>query len=118
MRKREQAEAFFLRIGWGKENAVTRPQDSDVDRILRDLIEKYNSDINKPGVIINVGDGYYMPRKWILAENLEYKKYRRKDRSREKKLHHKGTVMDCKFYSSSVTGITRKEIYEQLSLPV
>ncbi len=118
MGPKEQAEYLFFCIGWGRENAVTRPEDGDIDRNLRALVEKHNSDIKKPGVIINVGNGYYKPRNWVLVEMLEYKEYRNKYNSREKKLHDKGKAMDCKFYRSELMNEIPYETYEQLSLPV
>lgn len=118
MGAKEQAEYLFSRIGWGQENAVMRPANGDVDRLLRDLVKKHNSDKDKPGVIINVGNGYYKPRKRILAELSEYREYRNKDDSRERELHHKGEVMDLKFFNPKLIGEIQTEDYEQLSLPV
>lgn len=113
MGPKEQAEFLFSLIGWGKENSVTRPKDPNVDRELRDFVKKHNSDEEKLGVIINVGNGYYKPRSWVLEEKLEFREYRAKDNSRERELHSKGKIMDYKFYRMETD-----EEYEQLSLPV
>ena len=115
MGAKEQAEYLFSRIGWGRENAVMRPDNTQVDRILRSLVEAWNwIDGNYP--IINVGGGYYKPRGWIPAEVIEYRKYRARDDARKRSLDMKGRMMDKNFFEYADS--CHDEGYEQLSLPV
>lgn len=68
------AEALFIRIGYGREQRVTRPANMAVDRMLRIMIGNWNAD-SQNDTIINIGDGYYKPRLWVPEEKLECKRY-------------------------------------------
>ena len=78
-----EADALFNQIMMGKENAVPRPSDQNVDRALRKKIEK----AQKNGrVIINDDDkvGYYEPDWSDEAQVLAYRHYINKLKSRIK----------------------------------
>lgn len=85
------AESYFVRIGDGHRNAISRPninsdQGSSVDRILRDLIEKANNNVD---CIINVGNGIYRPIPGDPVNDSEFKEYIMKDLSRKRSIETK-----------------------------
>lgn len=57
-RKRMNAEEIFEQIGFGKENSVSRPSNEYVDRKLRRIIERANTNGD---CIISGKNGYYRP---------------------------------------------------------
>lgn len=87
---KSQAESLFAQIGYGRENAMPRPLNASIDRHLRNLVTKANE---HGDVIINVGNGYYRPRPWILAEKMEYEEYIAKDISRAMRVLQKKKKM-------------------------
>ena len=91
---RTQAESLFLQIGYGRENAIVRPENKTLDRHLRDLVTQANENGE---VIINVGEGYYRPRPWIIAEKMEFNEYIAKDDSRAKRILRKKKKMQSAF---------------------
>lgn len=52
------AEELFNQIGFGKENSVSRPSNERVDRKLRKIIERENTNGD---CIISGKSGYYRP---------------------------------------------------------
>ena len=72
LNKKKQAELLFAQIGYGRENALTRPENDSIDRQLRKLIETANENGD---VIINVDEGYYRPRRGVMIEDMEFKEY-------------------------------------------
>lgn len=113
--KMDRAKYLFSKIGYGRKNRVARPADGTVDRYLRLLIEEYNSKIQKKGPIINEGDGYYIPRRWIPSEKIAFDKYFWKEAQRETSLHHKNIAIYASFHGMKRQ---KEKDYEQLSLPV
>ena len=91
MRKNYEAEALFRHIGMGKENAIQRPANKSTDRALRKLI----SEANEEGrvVIINVGNGIYIPRPWDEDEMRELNEYVNKEKSRARQIFRKAVRM-------------------------
>ena len=91
MRKNHEAEALFRHIGMGRENAIQRPANKSTDRALRKLI----SEANEEGrvVIINVGNGIYIPRPWDEDEMREFNEYVNKEKSRAKQIFRKAIKM-------------------------
>ena len=79
--QKDFAIQLFLRIGYGKNKAVKRPENKIIDRRLRELISEWNMD-SEHDTIINTGDGYYIPRRGNQTEMLEYKEYIAKERGR------------------------------------
>lgn len=68
------AEMIFNRIGDGHRNAVGRPDDLNVDRKLRALIEHAN---HNGDCIISGKNGYYRPIPGNEIDEAEYKIYMR-----------------------------------------
>lgn len=91
MRRNYEAEALFRHIGMGRENAIQRPANKSTDRALRKLI----SEANEGGriVIINVGNGIYIPRPWDEDEMREFNEYVNKEKSRAKQIFRKAIKM-------------------------
>lgn len=88
------AEMIFNRIGDGHRNAVGRPDDLNVDRKLRALIEhaNHNGDCIIPGK-----NGYYRPIPGNEIDEAEYKIYMRQNKSRIDKLKSKQACMNVAF---------------------
>ena len=91
MKRNWEAHELFHRIGIGRENAIQRPADRSTDRALRKLISKTNEEGEV--VIINVGNGIYIPRPWVDAEMQELNEYVNKEKSRAKQIFRKATKM-------------------------
>ena len=91
MKRNWEAHELFRHIGIGRENAIQRPSDRSTDRALRKLI----SETNEEGkvVIINVGNGIYIPRPWVDAEMQELNEYVNKEKSRAKQIFRKAVKM-------------------------
>lgn len=94
MNAKQQAEEIFSRIRTGKEHAVPRPANKSVDRQLRKLVEKAN---NKGLLIINVGEGLYIPRPEIPEERAECNEYIAKERHRGIQILNKASCMKQAF---------------------
>ena len=91
MKRNWEAHELFRRIRMGRENAIQRPADKSTDRALRKLI----SEANEEGkvVIINVGNGIYIPRPWNEDEMRELDEYVNKEKSRAKQIFRKAIRM-------------------------
>lgn len=112
MKPKEQAQKLFSHIGYGRENAVTRPTNRTIDRYLRDMVARANE---QGEVIINVGNGYYKPRFFDPVERMEFEEYINKDISRANRTRKKVNKMRKAFFTGSPGYM---KAYEQLSLPV
>lgn len=88
------AEMIFNRIGDGHRNAVGRPDDLNVDRKLRALIEHAN---HNGDCIISGKNGYYRPIPGNEIDEAEYKIYMRQNKSRIDKLKSKQACMNVAF---------------------
>lgn len=88
------AEAIFNRIGDGHRNAIGRPDDSNIDRKLRALIEHAN---HNGDCIISGNNGYYRPIPGNEVDEAEYRIYMRQNESRIHKLKTKEACMNVAF---------------------
>lgn len=117
MRKKDVAEYLFSLVGYGRENAVKRSPHGGVDRIFRNITHKWNR-IKGNHPIINTGNGYYKPRRWIPVEEREFKEYIAKEESRIRQETDKLENMKAEFYQMEREEKQLPPPYEQLSLPV
>lgn len=106
MTARQAADAYFTRISDGHAHAISRPTlqtdfGQDVDRALRKMVETANENGD---CIINVGRGYYRPIPGDAVDELEFKEYLMKDRSRVNSITLKIACM-CEAFENK-----RKEI--------
>ena len=88
--ERNDAQGIFDRIGDGHRNAVKRPWNRNTDRSLRAMIEFAN---HNGDCIISGENGYYRPIPTDRKDQLEYKAYMAKERSKVRKMQMKETCM-------------------------
>lgn len=74
-----EARLLFRQIGIGRERAIKRPENRNLDRKLRRLIAEANA---QGCLIINVGSGIYIPRLDVPEEDSELREYIAKETSR------------------------------------
>lgn len=86
-----EAMRLFDRIGEGRNRAIKRPNDKSVDRRLRELIAKANA---HGCLIINVGDGIYIPRIDVPEEDAELREYIAKETRRGTETLKKAQAMN------------------------
>lgn len=77
-------------IGSGHHNPVKRSGSSNKDRKIRKEIEDMN---NHGWVVINVGQGYYIPYPGDPVDVKEYNEYIRKEKARARKIQKKILAM-------------------------
>lgn len=75
----EAAVDYFNKIPDGHRNAMPRPTDKGVDRMLRKMIENANKNGD---CIINTGNGYYRPIPQDPTDEAEWNAYLAKELSR------------------------------------
>ena len=85
-----EARLLFRQIGIGRERAIKRPENRSLDRKLRGLIAEANA---QGCLIINVGNGIYIPRPWVEDEMRELNEYVNKEKSRAKQIFRKAIRM-------------------------
>lgn len=85
-RKRMNAEEIFEQIGFGKENSVSRPSNEYVDRKLRRIIERANTNGD---CIISGKNGYYRPLQDRSEEQHELNHYLSSELHRARAILHK-----------------------------
>lgn len=91
-----KAEDYFNRIPDGHRNAIQRPCNENIDRILRAMIEKANG---SGDCIINIGEGIYRPIPGDPVDEAELDKYLAKDLHRARAILFKGKCMRQTFDS-------------------
>lgn len=79
----EQASDYFNRIPDGHKNAMHRPWNRSVDRVLRVMIERANNNGDR---IINVGNGIYRAMPGDPVDQKEFHEYIGKEKSRAKSI--------------------------------
>ena len=89
-RKRMNAEEIFNQIGFGKENSVSRPSNEYVDRKLRRIIERANTNGD---CIISGKNGYYRPLQDRSEEQHELNHYLSSELHRARAILHKRECM-------------------------
>lgn len=95
----EQAKEYFDRIPDGHRNAIQRPWNRSVDRVLRGMIERANNNGDR---IINVGDGIYRAMPGDPVDQKEFHEYIGKEKSRAKSILLKVGSMEQAFYAAGV----------------
>lgn len=80
------AEELFNQIGFGKENSVSRPSNERVDRKLRKIIERENTNGD---CIISGKSGYYRPIQDRPDEQHEFNHYLSSELHRARAILHK-----------------------------
>ena len=95
-KNRETAESYFIRISDGHRNAIQRPADPNVDRILGRMIEKANCDGD---CIVNTGKGIFRPIPSDPIDTSMYHEYVNKDLSRARATLKKRKCMSQTFKS-------------------
>lgn len=90
----EQAKEYFDRIPDGHANAIQRPWNRSVDRVLRSMIERAN---NNRDCIINVGNGIYRPRPGDPVDEKELNEYLNKELHRARAIQMKLLCMKKTF---------------------
>ena len=94
MTTREQALEYFNRIPDGHRNAIQRPWNKLVDRVLRKMIEKAN---NNGDCIINVGEGIYRPIPGDAVDEAELNHYLNRELHRARAIQIKRLNMKQTF---------------------
>ena len=95
----EQASDYFNRIPDGHKNAIHRPWNRSVDRVLRGMIERANNNGDR---IINVGNGIYRAMPGDPVDQKEFNEYIGKEKSRAKSILLKVGSMEQDFYAAGV----------------
>ena len=90
----EQAKEYFDRIPDGHANAIQRPWNRSVDRVLRSMIERAN---NNGDCVINVGNGIYRPRPGDPVDEKELNEYLNKELHRARAIQLKRLCMKKTF---------------------
>ena len=89
-----KAEDYFYRIPDGHKNAIQRPPDGNIDRMLRRMIE----DANKNGdCIINTGSGIFRPIPGDSVDEEELNKYLNTELNRARTIQYKRLCMKQAF---------------------
>lgn len=89
---RSHAQILFDRIRVGRDHAVRRPGDPNIDRAFRQLIET----ANKSGdCIINLGEGYFRPGE---EDEMDVRQYLTAELHRAKELYDKIDSMREAYY--------------------
>ena len=92
-------------IPYGHANAVQRPANQIMDRILRGKIEKAN---RNDDCIINVGNGYYRPVPGDVTDESELNEYLSKELSRARNVLAKRAAMQTTFERWREVGVLTK----------
>ena len=89
------AQVLFDSIKTGRDHAIARPRDANIDRAFRILV----AEANKNGdCIINVGNGYYRPTKGDPLEESELNHYLNADLHRADEIMTRVDSMREAFY--------------------
>ena len=95
-------------IPYGHANAVQRPANQIMDRILRGKIEKAN---RNDDCIINVGNGYYRPVPGDVTDESELNEYLSKELSRARNVLTKRKAMITTFERWREVGVLTKNTW-------
>lgn len=116
----EKATDYFNRIPDGHRNAIQRPWNRSVDRVLRSMIEREN---NNGDCIINVGNGIYRPIPGDPVDEKELNEYLAKERHRARSIQIKRLSMKKTFEGWKYQALyakycmdARKEFKERLGI--